>query len=131
MGYRANQEFRRQVLVVENDEIMLAFLTQALELAGYEALGAFNRPQAEQILAAERTAADVILVVDVVLQGESGLDLAGDFARLHPASPILFISGYASDVLFLDGKAPGAHTGFLRKPFSKDDLLEAVERLTR
>jgi CheY-like chemotaxis protein len=70
--------------------------------------------------------ADVDLVVtDVVMPGLSGRALAERIAAERPGTRVMFMSGYTDDEIFRRGLAvPGAV--FLAKPFTRDELLDAV-----
>jgi two-component system cell cycle sensor histidine kinase/response regulator CckA len=120
---------KTQVLIVENDELMLKFLSRVLRDAGHEVLAATSREQANQAIAASPEPRDLILITDVVLNGDSGLAVARDFSERCPSSRIIFISGYASDVVFLNGQIPQDRTCFLQKPISRKEIVDAVDRL--
>ena len=69
-----------------------------------------------------------LLVTDVVMPGMNGLTLAG---RLHPSQPlmrVLYISGYAENVLDVQDEL-GPVTEFLQKPFAPSVLLHRVREL--
>src|SRR5204862_6880520 len=65
------------------------------------------------------------LILDVRLQGLSGLDFQAEMAKQQSKVPIIFITGHA-DVL-MSGKAMKAGAvEFLTKPIRDQDLLDAV-----
>jgi FixJ family two-component response regulator len=66
------------------------------------------------------------LVLDVRLPGLSGLDLQKELADRHVDMPIIFITGYADVPMTVQAMKAGA-VEFLTKPFSDQNLLEAVQ----
>lgn len=66
-----------------------------------------------------------LLLTDVVMPGMNGRELAEEFARLHPAARVLYMSGYTDDEVFRRGVSEGKHS-FLRKPFSTTALTAHV-----
>lgn len=64
------------------------------------------------------------MLTDLVLPGRSGVALATELAVLAPGLPVLFMSGYAA-VEAMDQVDPAR---FLPKPFTRDELLQAVAR---
>ena len=57
-----------------------------------------------------------------------GPELARHFRERHPASPVIFMSGYAEPAA--DGVGPrGADGVFVQKPFAVAELAATVRRL--
>ncbi len=105
-----------RVLVVEDNEEVGSFGTQALRELGYETVWARNAEQALDILR-DRAEFDVIFS-DVVMPGMNGIDMARRIRRSHPGMPVVLASGY-SHVLAEEGTHGFP---FLRKPYSVEDL---------
>lgn len=105
------------VLVVEDNEQVGEFATQALRELGYDSVHAVDGVSA---LAELEKAADRFQIVfsDVVMPGMSGVELADQIGRRYPTIPVVLTSGY-SDVLAQNG----SH-GFelLHKPYSVEQL---------
>jgi PAS domain S-box-containing protein len=112
------------VLVVEDEGSVLSFVREVLGGRGYALLEARNADEAVAIF--ERHKEPIHLMVsDVVMPGMGGPELAERLAGVHPETRVLFISGYAREGLFHDGR-PGADSAFLAKPFSPEALARAV-----
>ncbi len=109
------------VLVVEDNEQVGAFATQALQELGYTSVFAAN---AEAALAELEQDCDRFQIIfsDVVMPGINGIDFAHEVRRRHPMLPIILTSGY-SDVL-----AQNENHDFelLRKPYSLEQLSRAL-----
>ena len=113
---------RACVLVVDDDDAVRATTSEVLSELGYAVRTAAGGKQALALLA-EDPAIDVLLT-DVVMPGMSGPALAREVNRLHPALPVLFISGYA-DPEGLTGEAlPGR---LVLKPFRRAHLAAQIE----
>jgi DNA-binding NtrC family response regulator len=65
------------------------------------------------------------VITDIVMPGESGIELRRTLAKRWPELPVILISGYSAD-----GPAEFAartpHTAFVQKPFAADQLLALV-----
>lgn len=81
---------------------------------------------AAQAIARFETAHPDLLVCDIVLPGMSGLQLIARFRAILPALPVLIITGKASGDLLPPDEDK---TAFLAKPFTPDQLLDAVSAL--
>jgi two-component system cell cycle sensor histidine kinase/response regulator CckA len=105
------------ILVVEDERAVAAIIERILLKAGYEPLVAHSGKEA-LVMIGERTDIDLV-ITDAVMPGMSGQELV----ERIPSLPVLFISGYTEKM-----DALAASGNFLPKPFTPDDLLEAVHR---
>ena len=58
----------------------------------------------------------------------SGIEIAKEIVKTNKNSCILIISSIDSENILIESIASGAND-FLRKPFTKDDLINSVEKL--
>jgi len=65
------------------------------------------------------------LVLDVRLQGNSGLDFQNQLSASNSTIPIIFITGHGDIAMSVKAMKAGA-VDFLAKPFREQDLLDAV-----
>jgi CheY-like chemotaxis protein len=116
-----------QVLLVEDDPHVRAMVERALRQGGYEVIAAESGESALEML--RRTGVEPrILVTDVVLRGLNGRQVAEAVQRVRPGIPVLFMSGYAHDIVVRHGSVePGLH--LIEKPFTGEALLERVQGL--
>jgi PAS domain S-box-containing protein len=115
------------VLIVEDDPALRDMLTQLIGRAGYRVLVASDGPEA---LASEAAFADPIdvLVSDVVMPSQSGIDLAARIAERRPDIGIILLSGYMPEVLDLEpALARGAR--FIAKPVTSSELRGAIREV--
>jgi PAS domain S-box-containing protein len=117
------------ILLVEDEEAVRRTTKRLLERAGYRVIEAQH---AEDGLLLWRRATDAgdtidILVTDLVMPGRSGIELVADLRRMRPELPVLVVSGYTGSAV-LDGATEGevGSIATLRKPFTRDELLQRV-----
>ena len=114
-----------QVLLVEDDENLLAITKSMLESLGYVVMATSNHNAAIE-LAQSRTWQVDFLLTDVVMPKMSGPDLAREIRKTLPDCTVIFMSGYTEDMVdrhgFLQEKI-----NFIQKPFSIKELGSCLE----
>ncbi len=114
------------VAVVDDEAPVRTALGRLLRLADYE-VGAFA--SGEEFLASLPTGRPACVLLDVHMPGLSGFDVLDRLRSAHIDIPVVFIT--ASDAPEVDEKAIQYGVRLLRKPFSNDVLLAAVEAALR
>jgi CheY-like chemotaxis protein len=109
------------ILVVDDEPMVLRLMERALIEAGYRVQGASNGLHALE-LAGNLPGPPDVLVTDLRMEPVNGADLARLVTAKHPNTRVLLVSGY--DPEHTELAAP-----FLRKPFSPQELVHAVEQL--
>jgi DNA-binding NtrC family response regulator len=69
-----------------------------------------------------------VMVLDIRLSDVPGPDLALGVHELHADIPVPFVSAWAAGVVDPDALS-GLRWEFLRKPYKREALIEAVQRL--
>jgi len=115
------------ILLVEDDETVRDFVSMALRRRGYGVLVADDAAHALE-LAAEHADTISLLVTDVVMPQMGGRELAQRLSITHPSLPVLFMSGYAEDLIETEHLL-GPGVPLLRKPFTLDFLARRVREL--
>ncbi|MXO73859.1 response regulator [Altererythrobacter aerius] len=111
-----------RILLVEDEDMVRAVAERALVRAGYSVTTAAD---GEDGLSAIANGEPFDLVVsDVVMPGMDGPTMARAIRKLHPALPVLFMSGYAEEQLRRDIDMADMH--FLPKPFSVQQISDKV-----
>ena len=120
-------EFRRKILVVEDEEKLARLLEQELTSAGYD-VHVELRGQAALQHAAERQPDLVIL--DLRLPDLNGYQVCKELRQLYSswAVPVLMLTAMDMPIDQLRGFATGADA-YMVKPFDFQDLLETVALL--
>ena len=112
------------VLVVDDDDPVRVMLARLLRTQGYGVLQAAHAEGARAIL---ETSRPDLVISDIVMPGESGIELRRELSERWPNLPVILISGYSAE-----GPAEFAartpKTAFVQKPFAPDHFLALVEQ---
>ncbi len=108
-------------LIIDDDPSFNGILVRTLERRGYPARGAIDATTA-LTLAREISPAQVVL--DLNLNGSSGLALIPELLAINPACRIVVLTGYASIATAVDAIKLGA-TQYLAKPVELEAVLAA------
>jgi FixJ family two-component response regulator len=112
------------VFVVDDDLSVREGLERLLHAAGWEVE---TFASAKEFLAHRKENIPSCLVLDVGLPGLSGLDLQKRILEANREIPIVFITGHKDVPTSVRAMKAGA-VEFLVKPFSEDDLLDAIRQ---
>jgi two-component system, cell cycle sensor histidine kinase and response regulator CckA len=113
------------ILLVEDEEAVRAFGARALATRGYTVLEASSGFEALDV--ASKNAGKIDLIVsDVVMPEMDGPTMFGELRKRGVAAKVIFVSGYAEEA-FAKNLPEGEEFGFLPKPFSLKQLIEAVK----
>jgi len=112
-----------QTLIIDDDPSFNAILVRTLERRGYIAFGALDTASALQ-LARETQAGQIVL--DLNLNGSSGLALIPELLAINPDCRIVVLTGYASIATAVDAVKLGA-IQYLAKPVEIEAILAAFE----
>ncbi len=112
------------VLLVEDEESLLALGKTILQQHGYEVLAAKSPTEALGI-AQDHPGPIHLLITDVIMPEMNGKDLRDRLAEVKPGFECIFMSGYTANVIAHRGILDGG-IDFLQKPFSIQTLLEKV-----
>ncbi|WP_409290114.1 response regulator transcription factor [Pseudomonas sp. KCJK8927] len=115
------------VYVVDDDPSMRDALTNLLRSVGMR-VETFSSTLG--FLSYKRIDAPSCLVLDVRLQGSSGLDFQRELSLTNFRIPIIFITGHGDIEMSVKAMKAGA-VDFLSKPFRDQDLLDAVAAAIR
>lgn len=114
------------VLVVDDEEAVRRLACRMLTWTGYQALEATHGREA--IATIEQHAGGIHLVLtDIKMPGMNGRELGRQVEQRWPGKPVLYMSGFASEVFQGGLLEPGAP--FLAKPFTQEDLASKVRGL--
>lgn len=116
-----------RILLVEDEDTVRAVAERALVRQGYEVTTAADGEEGLEKIAAG--AGFDLVVSDVVMPTLDGPAMAREIRALHPDLPFLFMSGYAEEQLRREIDIPNMH--FLAKPFSVQQIAQAVEKVLR
>ena len=110
------------VHIVDDDGLLRVAISSLLRSSG---LAVADYASVAQFLAQPRAEVVSCLLLDVRLQGVSGLDFQADLNRDGAHLPIIFMTGHGDIPMSVRAMKAGA-LDFLAKPFRDQDLLDAV-----
>jgi two-component system cell cycle sensor histidine kinase/response regulator CckA len=117
------------ILLVEDEDLLRALYSRALQRSGYQVLEASTGGDALEILG--KKASEICLILtDVVMPKMGGIELGKIAKERYPELRVLYMSGYANDPIG-DGafEASESELSFIQKPFGTSTLLAKIKRL--
>lgn len=115
----------RRILIVDDEPGIRHMLKQVLLEKGYGAVGAGSALEALEQLVDEPVD---LAIVDLLLPGANGLELAEAIRMLDPGTPVILITAYGSTAFESMASHP-AISYYVHKPFDLDRLLGIVQAL--
>jgi two-component system cell cycle sensor histidine kinase/response regulator CckA len=112
------------ILVVDDDDAVRKVAASLLSSAGYRIIEASNAEKALKIMTTLGPRIDLLLT-DLIMFGKSGVELAEQAKAIHGYLPVLFMSGYAGDLL-ASRRGLLSEQAFVAKPFTRTSLLNMV-----
>lgn len=108
-----------RLLLIDDDPVFLRTLARSLERRG---LAVSTAQQAPAALAALREADFDLVLLDLNLDGESGLPVLAEILRLRPRQRVVILTGYASVATAVEAIKAGADN-YLCKPVNSSEIL--------
>jgi two-component system, cell cycle response regulator len=125
-GSNAESSFCK-VLVVDDDENLRTLLVTLLSSKGHGCVTAADGPQALEKMKNDQFDA---VITDIVMGEMDGLTLTKEILERYPGSPVMVMTGYASDHSAEDAVKAGAQE-FIKKPFSIDEFVVRFDKMMR
>jgi CheY-like chemotaxis protein len=113
---------KRRILIVDDDPLVLTFLTEVIANAGYDTVTAASGEEALKVVAGGEP--DLALL-DITMPGMSGLEL-GARLKADTSVPFMFLSAVDDAESARQAAANGA-VGYLVKPVDAARLMPAFE----
>ncbi|HET9427527.1 MAG TPA: response regulator [Allosphingosinicella sp.] len=105
------------ILVVDDDPMVRGTIARALAELGYAVAEAADGRQALEAVTDERVD---LIILDYVMPGMDGAEVAREIARIDPDLPIIFSTGHSA--LRALRNAAGEDVPVLHKPFTLEEL---------
>lgn len=110
------------ILILDDNQALRDETTQVLIDAGYRA---FSAATVQAALALARQYAIDILLADVILPGENGIEAFTQLRQVRPEIAGIAMTGYSTWQVAMDALRAG-FSGFLVKPFPTEQLISAI-----
>jgi DNA-binding NarL/FixJ family response regulator len=118
----------RILLVDDHDIVRLGLMTLLNDQPDMEVIGEAST-SAEGVKMAETLEPDVVLM-DIRLPGEGGIDAAEQVTRRVPSSKVVMLTSFADDELVVRAIRAGA-AGYVLKQVGNEELLRAIRAAAR
>jgi len=117
---------RFKILIADDDERILNFLSVRLKSAGYDVLTAGNGLQA---IEQARAKSPDMIILDLLMPQMDGLETMREL-RNFSSTPVIILTARGEDDEKIRGLRLGADD-YLAKPFNPDELLARIEAVRR
>jgi DNA-binding response OmpR family regulator len=119
-----------KVLIVDDDPKLRGFVSQGLAAHGIESLSAESGEEASRLLDEAGPAVPDLILLDVMMPGQSGLEFLGELRARGSDVPVIFVTARRA----VEDRVTGLRTGaddYILKPFEFDELLARIEAVVR
>jgi two-component system C4-dicarboxylate transport response regulator DctD len=113
-----------EAILIEDEQAVRLATTQTLELGGFRVHACSSAEQAQPWL---QPGFAGVVVTDVRLPGQSGLDLLAQIVALDPDLPVILMTGHGDVSMAVEAMRAGAYD-FIEKPFAAERLMDTVRR---
>ena len=117
-----------RILIIEDDNEVRDYLESVLSRAGYDVVAATNGKDGVELYHAEP--ADLV-ITDIIMPEKDGIETIMDLRRNNTSLKVIAISGggRAEPENYLHSARLLGADKTMRKPFTNEEMLEAVEQL--
>lgn len=115
------------ILIAEDDELILRTIEHKLLKEGYEVILARDGKDAIAII--KEKAVDLI-ITDIMMPFASGVEILSAINEMGKKVPVIMLSSMGQEGVILNAFDLGA-SDFIVKPFSPNELLLRIKRLTK
>lgn len=114
----------KQILLVDDEEIVTKSLSQALSLESYESL---SLNSAESALPLIDESWDGVVISDINMPDMNGLEFLSAIQEVDKDIPVIMLTAFGSVPNVVHAMQAGAYD-FIEKPFATDQLIDTVSR---
>jgi len=114
---------KRMIYIVDDDESVRRAMKRLIRSAGMEV---HTFTSAQEFLDFQCINQNACMIVDIKLQGMSGLELQSELRAKGYDLPVIFITGFDSPETRQEAKKAGA-AGYFRKPIDDHALLDSIK----
>ena len=117
------KQINPMIYIVDDDKSVRRAMKRLINSAGMD-VRTFE--SAQKFLAFNCRNHNACMIVDIKLQGESGLELQEKLRSMGSDLPVIFITGFDSPETRQQAKKAGA-AGYFRKPIDDQALLDSIQ----
>ena len=112
-----------KVLLVDDEEIMIKYLSRFLIKKGFDVTTAMNGNEALEKIKKQDF---IVVLLDVLMPGLDGIDTLREMKKIRPLTEVIMLTGHASVQVAMQGMKLGAFD-YLIKPFDQNKLLKKLQ----
>ena len=126
-GQKRDRKGDGTILLVEDEPLILKYCREMIHALGFETLTATDGSAAIQIFREYSQAIDLV-ILDMMLPGKDGFSVLNIMKELNPDLKAIITSGNALDPRLNQVLSSDAPYGYLKKPFTLDELSVEIDR---
>ena len=127
-GQKPGRKSNGTILLVEDEPLILKYCREMIHSLGFETLTAADGTTAVQIYNECNQAIDLVML-DMMLPGKDGFSVLPLLKECNPDLKVIIISGSALDSRLNQILSNGGPHGYLKKPFTLDELSGEIDRV--
>ncbi|QLH74267.1 MAG: response regulator [Methanomassiliicoccales archaeon] len=116
----------KSVLIVDDSMVMRSMIKDVLSKNGFNVVGQAKNGQ--EAVALYQQLRPNLITMDVVMPGETGIDVVKKIMAVDPSAKVLMVSGLNQKNLVIQAMENGAKD-YIVKPFDPQDLLRAANKV--
>ncbi len=116
-----------KVFYLEDELFLARIVKESLESRGFEVI---MESDGEKALSSFKKSAADICVLDVMLPGKDGFEIANEIRQCNKNIPIIFLTAKTQTEDVVKGFSIGGND-YIRKPFSMEELIVRIQNLLR
>ena len=118
------------ILVVDDDRLQLETLRRGLRTKGYQVLEALSAEEALARFSHSNMNKIDLVLSDYVMPGLNGIELLKRIRENHGSLPVILMTAYGEKDLVIEALRNRCDS-FIEKPFTLDQLMQEIERVTK
>jgi DNA-binding NtrC family response regulator len=123
-GLQRRLNMKPRVLVADDEEMFLEYLSRRLRKSQYEVTTCLS---GEEVLEKIKDYDFDVVILDVLMPGIDGIETLGEIKRIRPLTEVIMLSGHASLESGIEGMRLGAFD-YLRKPCDTEELISKIDK---
>ncbi|MBI3814242.1 MAG: sigma-54-dependent Fis family transcriptional regulator [Nitrospinae bacterium] len=112
------------ILVVDDERSMREFLSIMLEKEGYRTITADNGKDATELIKSHKFD---LIITDIKMPKVSGIEILRESMSLHPHTPVIMITAFASTEVAVEAMKLGAYD-YITKPFNVEEIKIVIKK---
>lgn len=113
-----------KLLITDDSDFMRELINDIVAEAGHEVTMAQSGEEMLEIY--EQSKPDIV-ILDVIMEGKSGLDSMEELKKRHPEAKVIICSAVVHQPKMMQNAITKGASSVIAKPFSVDQMLKAID----